>query len=272
MNEDSEVLPYELAEGVATFTLSSWSQFYSLVETDLVPWHQGWKDVVWRGQRRHDWPLNSSFDRIFEEALLTAEEGSANADELLHLHLDRFKMAVRGRRGINPPVLSTENDWWALGQHYGLATPLLDWTSSPFAAAYFAFEDESIDLSEFRVVYGLHRGAVILRNSQIEEGAVVESGRAPTLEFIDPYSDENPRLVAQGGLFTRAPLGVPVERWITANFEEAPEPVLYRILIPCGDRRACLRALNRMNINHLSLFPDLAGASRHVNLALAGAL
>ena len=39
-----------------------------------------------------------------------------------------------------------------------------------------------------------------------------------------------------------------------------------RIEIPDQVRTQALRGLNRMNINHLSLFPDLSGASRATNL------
>ena len=257
-----------LENGIATYRLTAWAAYYPLIEKTLAVSRASSRDFVWRGQRRDDWALSPSLDRLIGRLTTTGSSLASNPDEILRIHLERFKMAVRGRRGQNPPELPSENDWWALGQHYGLATPLLDWTRSPFAAAYFAFEDDNPDTTEYRVVYGLDRRAVELRNYDLVTAESVEIGRPPLLEFYDPLSNENPRLVAQGGLFTRTPLGTPVEQWITAEFEEAPEPVMYRILIPNRDRAPCLRALNRMNINHLSLFPDLNGASRFVNLAL----
>jgi hypothetical protein len=156
--------------------------------------------------------------------------------------------------------------WWALGQHFGLATPLLDWTRSPFAAAYFAFEEIGSDSTHHRVVYGLDQRAVKQKSDEVLEAQSFESGRPPVIEFVDPTSDENQRLVSQSGLFTRAPIGTPIEQWIARAFESSTEGALLRIEIPNGDRLACLRALNRMNINHLSLFPDLTGSSRSTNL------
>jgi len=182
-------------------------------------------------------------------------------------HLESFKYASRGRRGTNPAVI-TENEWWALGQHFGLATPLLDWTRSPFAAAYFAFEELSTEPSEYRVVYALNQTLVELKNYDLQNGPSFDRGRLPVIEFIDPLSDENIRLVSQGGCFTRAPIGMSIEQWIANAFESSLLPVLLRIEIPDTDRISCLRTLNRMNISHLSLFPDLGGASRSTNLKL----
>jgi hypothetical protein len=41
-----------------------------------------------------------------------------------------------------------------------------------------------------------------------------------------------------------------------------------KVTIPTGDRDLALRSLNRMNINHRSLFPDLHGTSEFANVDL----
>jgi FRG domain len=250
---------------IATFRLSSWSTFFDFLEAEVfyaLSSHN--HKYIWRGQRRSDWPLSSSLDRLFDKLRST---GALDVESHSAEHLESFKYATRGRRGNNPADLD-ENEWWALGQHFGLATPLLDWTRSPFAAAYFAFEDPAPDRTDQRVVYGLDQNAVLQRNHELLNGPSLEQGRPAVVEFIDPMSDENPRLVSQGGLFTRAPIGTPIEQWVSAAFEGTSAAILLRIEIPDSDRLACLRGLNRMNINHLSLFPDLTGASRSTNLRL----
>lgn len=267
-----EVVPEESADGVVTYSLASWSSFFDFLEVEVF--HASIKSkrtYVWRGQRRSDWTISSSLDRLFERLhLLTPDQEVLEARS--HEHLQAFKYAARGRRGPNPAQLLLENDWWALGQHFGLATPLLDWTRSPFAAAYFAFEETGAGQTDHRVVYGLDQFAVKQKNYQLieEKGNDYEKKgqRIPIIDFIDPMSDENQRLVSQSGLFTRAPVGRPIEEWVEWAFEGSSAPVLLRIKIPDADRLNSLRTLNRMNINHLSLFPDLAGASRSTNLKL----
>jgi hypothetical protein len=253
-------------EGTITFRLASWSKFFDFLEAEVFDPAIPLKPTyVWRGQRRADWSLSSSLDRLLAKLNLTA--GRAMPEKRLLEHLESFKFATRGRRGYNPASL-IENDWWALGQHFGLATPLLDWTRSPFAAAYFAFHELASDPTEYRVVYGLARNAVTKKSDEILGSSDEEKGRAQVVEFIDPMSDENQRLVSQDGLFTKAPIGLPIEQWIGREFEGSSSKVLLRIEIPDADRPTCLRTLNRMNINHLSLFPDLTGASRATNLKL----
>ncbi len=146
--------------------------------------------------------------------------------------------------------------------------PLLDWTRAPFAALYFAFEEVFFGENVPRAVYALDESAVIAKAFEIDSGPSIEKGRLPIVEIVDPMSDENQRLVSQGGCFTRAPIGTSIEQWVERAFEGSNEPVLIRIEVPNTERLNCLKALSRMNINHLSLFPDLSGASRSTNLKL----
>jgi hypothetical protein len=252
------------ADGSVTYRLSAWAYFFDFLEAELFQ-STAKRLYIWRGQSKSAWSLSSSLDRLFMKVDLFEKKSLSQLDDLSKEHLRAFKHASRGRRGVNPQSLA-DNDWWALGQHYGLATPLLDWTRSPFAAAYFAFQEDVSEPTEYRVVYGLDQNAVLQRNKDIIDGPSLEKGGPPILDLIDPMSDENYRLVSQGGLFTRTPIGTPVEQWVANAFEGSANSVLLRIEIPDRDRMVCLKALNRMNINHLSLFPDLVGASRHSNL------
>jgi hypothetical protein len=253
------------ADGIVTFRLASWSHFFDFLEAEVFhPSSSRTHSYIWRGQRIKKWDLSSSLDRLLLKLGLLDSKPDDLKDRLKD-HLESFKYATRGRRGPTPASL-LENDWWALGQHLGLATPLLDWTRSPFAAAYFAFELN--DPTDFRVVCGLDQNAVKLRNNDLLEGESLEKGRPRVIEFIDPMSDENQRLVSQGGLFTRAPVGISIEDWVADEFRGSSATVLLKIEIPDEDRLTCLRTLERMNINHLSLFPDLSGASRYTNLKL----
>jgi len=255
------------SDGIVTFRLGSWSKYGDFLETEVFQQSTPRKrSYIWRGQRRSDWSLSSSLDRLFAKlGFLTA--GPDLLEARSEAHLKTFRHAARGRRGPNPAALD-ENEWWALSQHFGLATPLLDWTLSPFAAAYFAFEELTSDITSHRVIFALDQTAIEQKNHELDHGKSIERGRPPILELFDSLSEENPRLVSQGGLFTRTPIGVPVEQWVAQQFEGSSKPVLFRIEIPERDRLTCLRALDRMNINHLSLFPDLSGASQYANRKL----
>ena len=229
-----------IRDGVGVVHLSRWAYFDDFIRQEMLDY----RSYVWRGQASAEWSLEPSLDRILRRQRRMSD--SAIRDE----HLLRFKLSSRGRRGMHPTPIAAENDWWALGQHYGLATPLLDWTTSPYVAAYFAFLD---DASDRCAVWALGRNSV----------------SRTAAEILEPFSDENSRLVSQGGLFTRAPDGIPVEEWIRTHFAgDSAVWRLVKITVPTRDRAIALRMLNRMNINHLSLYPDLYGASRFSNLNL----
>jgi hypothetical protein len=249
----------EISNGIWTVRLSGWRYFADYINLELLDYG----GYVYRGQGAAHWGLVPTLDRLLRHPK-KAFPPTARED-----HLAKFRMAVRGRRGSSPPQISTDNEWWAIGQHHGLATPLLDWSTSPYVAAYFAFATDGNDGATERAVFALHRPSVETKSRAISD-AHKGLDRPNIIEFVAPLSDENPRLVNQGGLFSRAPDGIEIQDWVAQQFAgDNGHAYLLKITIPNRDRELCLRNLNRMNINHLTLFPDLYGASKYCNFALA---
>lgn len=283
MNTSTKRKWTQIGPGYHQLELPDWKSFLDYVYNDMLPF----ETYIWRGQRCDDWKLESTIDRLIRDAKVA----NAKAYDFQQKHLDQFKFAARGRRGSTPAAIVEENDWWALGQHHGLATPLLDWTRSPFVAAFFAFSEIGTPQTDHRAIFALHQPTVVnwsSKNQSAEnerrrkESAEIIAGTRqggllsslmhgleaqPELVLVRPLSDENQRLVSQGGLFTRLHDGKSLETWVTKNHPEDDDGMsLLKILVPNVDRDVCLRTLNRMNINPLSLFPDLAGTSKYCNL------
>ena len=244
-----------ITDGVWTVKLSSWKYFHDYVTQEMLDYAH----YVWRGDRCDNRPLLPSFDRSHLGKSRKVIERNLNK------HLEIFREATRGRRGTHPPVLEKENNWWALGQHHGLDTPLLDWTHSAFVALFFAFEKVRRPQTRNRAIYAVNPRSCRTQSNEIIKN---QSGknRPDIIEFFSPQQDENPRLVSQGGLFSRCTAGKSVEDWVTQYWKgNTSSGILMKILVPDSGRLECLRTLNKMNINYLSLFPDLYGASHHAN-------
>lgn len=242
--------------GLGTIQLSSWRSFSDYVNQELLDY----TTYIYRGQGYSSWELESTIDRVvrFPKSPKRAT------------HLRKFQLAVRGRRGPNPPDFDDENEWWALGQNHGLLTPLLDWTESPFVALFFAMVNARSEKGTNCCVWALSEDTAFIKSLEIQSDETIEpiEGRKPIVEIIRPMSDENSRLVSQRGLFTRSPNNVDIEEWIKEHYEGENVMQLIKIVIPKKEVVKCLRYLNRMNINHATLFPDISGASHFCNMEL----
>lgn len=241
-------------KGVAICKLSSWKYFSDYVNQELLDY----TSYVFRGHADSLWKLEPTLDRVIKNP-----ESSKRS-----LHLENFKYEVRGRRGPNPSIMQDENDWWALGQHHGLHTPLLDWTESPFVALYFAASNAHKLRTNSLAVFAFFQHSANVFNNAItnDPNVALVNDRKPTVKIVKPLSDENRRLVSQRGLFTRGPNNMDIESWVNKyNTYKGGEMSLIKIIIPNSGIQDCLRYLNRMNINHSTLFPDLSGASDYCN-------
>ncbi|MCH7501303.1 MAG: FRG domain-containing protein [Nitrospinae bacterium] len=262
----------DIVDGVQERHFYSWRDFVDFLRGEV----KLNRKLIWRGQSQN-WPLLPSLERE-----LTSPDPE-NRVKIRSTHLDNFQYAIRGRLGPNPPDFShpsKHRELWALGQHHGLATPLLDWTESPFVGAFFAYvnEKEADDDSE-RVVFGLDKKSIeeidrdhlrAIAKERPLTSALLGIKELPEVEIYKPKSHFNPNLVSQQGLFTIFQfVNLHLETWIKMVFSgEHTHPVLVKYFLPNHDRHPFLIFLNRMNINHLTLFPDLTGASKYCNQSL----
>lgn len=145
----------------------------------------------------------------------------------------------------------------SLIQHHGFPTPLLDWTFSPYVAAFFAFEKLALPESEHVRIFVFDRAAWISDVPQVGLPRFL----APHFSMMDVPSIGNNRLVPQQA--TAALTNIDdIESYI--HFWEAVTGRLYlrRIDIPVAERDAALRHLRLMGITAGSLFPGLDGSCR----------
>lgn len=236
----------QVETGVVTVDVmcKSWNGFLDFLHSkDALKQNQAY---VFRGQASEEWKLEPTLKRTL---------GEVNSGKAERRVLDTFKKHCLGRRGHNPSELS-ESEWWALGQHFGLKTPLLDWTESPYVAAFFAF-NSSHEESDNVVVW--------LLSKHVNSKPCIDKLKTDNhLEFLTPYLDENARLINQRGLFIRSPKMMCISEWIK-GIREAGDIDLARVLIPRSERAFALDSLDKMNINEFTLFPDLSGAGKYAN-------
>lgn len=232
--------------------VESWEKFIDAMRS---PGHNTAKgEIIYRGQAGHNWHLSSTLGRLFDGGSVPPEHET----NLLH----EFRLAMRGR-GLDLSNIADDREVWALGQHHGLCTPLIDWTKSPYVALFFAFDEMDAES-----VPNPSRAVFCLNMTAIRE-------TLPEIIF-EPTHHENARLVNQAGLFTITPSGG--DNLVSAIINgladnevidpSNPQDVarfISKIHIPNENRVDCLNTLRKMNIHHANLFPDPGGASRYCN-------
>lgn len=198
---------------------------------------------LFRGQGGETWKLSSTFDRWYK-----ADPGKkvSVADELL----DQFTKECE-LENIPDALRNDKLKMLSFAQHNGLPTRLLDWSESPYVAAFFAFSGHLRhgDNQEKNVAIWVLDTRDYFWNDQY--GCQIVS--------VPSYGNE--RIHNQHGRFTylKAPYDS-IEEYV-AQFK-GDTTGLWCYLVPVRDAAAAMSDLDIMGLSHARIYPGFSGNAK----------
>ena len=146
--------------------------------------------------------------------------------------------------------------FWNLIQHHGYPTPLLDWTNSPFVAAFFAYRFNRTPIEGDKIrIFVFDRAAWLSEFIQLQSVAMVW----PHFSILQALTIENTRALPQQALSSVTNID-DIETYIRARESDKGRRFLEVIDLPRSERRPVMQELSLMGITAGSLFPGLDGA------------
>lgn len=232
----------------------------------------------YRGHAKLEWRLSSPFERWLHR--MKGNDEKRNVRELFSEgayekfregNLSQFIDLATGLPNVDTRSLE-RSDWLALARHHGLNSQILDWSQSPYVAAFFAFA-EALKIANLKYGHELGSptpGAIYMPDQPVAIWGIANSSNKLEIEgefeFLRSRADINYWQKAQQGLFTKLnhDVFVDIESYLVSR---KLGNRLERYIIPGSETMKALGDLKRMNITFASLFPDLRGAALHSNLS-----
>src|SRR5665213_329915 len=241
--------------------LKSWEDFEKKI-SNLSERPQWLQPRLFRGQREASWHLETTLERHLRELKTT------NIDYPVDLYRQKIlsvlgqieavigkkvEIADEHRLDDNYSTAPKSYELMAFLRQNGHHSPLLDWSRSPYIAAFFAFKKANLKDGQFVAIFEYidFEGSGKLLGEPDEAkisrcGSYIETDKKHSLQQSDYTVCRKQR---NGICFFTSH-----EQVLARNIEE--QDVLIKYLIPIHEREQVLRKLELMGITSYSLFEN----------------
>ncbi|GJL64424.1 MAG: FRG domain-containing protein [Nitrospirales bacterium] len=209
---------------------------------------------LFRGQNK-PWRLRTSFHRT----------GRADLTRFLNEDIQSLhkQLSARTNHLFDLNVPDQNGAFFNLVQHHGYPTPLLDWSYSPYVAAFFAYRGITIEDAQQSLSENNEDKVRILVLDQArwkEDQNQVMLLSHPSLYFSigEFLAIENERMIPQQAASTLTNVD-DIESFLESK-ESEQKRYLFAIDLPVSDREKVVHELRYMGITAGSMFPGLDGA------------
>jgi FRG domain len=232
----------------------SWNEFEA--EALLAADRNEARPALFRGQRNYNWKLETTLERYGrpDYKIRRYHQDVLSAARIIETVFGKkWHLAEEPTEDINPVMPPAEYPFMAYLRHHGFPSPLLDWTTSPYVAAFFAFHHANQEEAEFVSIFEYREGRS--KGSSSDEAAICSLG---------PWIATDKKHFLQQSEYTVCRKWAST-RGIYASHEEAfargsgDQDMLKKYVIPVSEKDRVLRRLKLMNITCYSLFESTEG-------------
>lgn len=249
-----------------------WRKLHLPTQSDRLRPYGEEKALWFRGQKNSSWGLSPKIWR--------SEYEDANEAEM------RLEFESVGTPLTQSGMAYGKWHWYFLMQHYRVPTRLLDWSTSPLVALYFAVSEESTSDRAVWIVDPWRWNRAHVKGLYGPAIADWRETRKYLLDLEDAFDTE----VSENQTQKRWPIAIEpshVDRRVAAqgskfvlfgtekDMTESPainnrrggktkHAIVDKIVIPNLVADQLREELNQIGINERSMFPDLEGLGRHI--------
>ncbi|MGD0785410.1 MAG: FRG domain-containing protein [Sedimentisphaerales bacterium] len=151
-------------------------------------------------------------------------------------------------------------EWFALAQHYGLPTRLLDWSTNPLIALFFAVENYNKEEDSAVWCFGFpSTNNCNPVSTRIDRRLTLEEGH-----YIIFPNHISPRITNQSGCFTAHDLPKEQTPFVPFNQQEDSLGLFEKIIIKKQHQKDILDELYDIGIHSGLIYPGLDGLSKRI--------
>jgi len=244
--------------------LSTWEEFRAYAADFEDATGEPWNEIWFRGQSDAGWPLSTSLERrsaktraVDNYLSLIGEIQPAietfTSSQFLMPDRHELEHACRQHDGFEQKLRGCAT-YLAHLRHGGFPSPLLDWTLSPYVAAYFAFQNARHDGEV--AIYAYLEWASRSKVWGADDARIVSFG--PIIKTHKRHFRQQSRYTScvqfENGKWFFAPHDA-----VFGQKDRFRQDLLWKFTIPANERLKVLRFCDKVNLNEFTLFDTEEG-------------